>query len=331
MSNTSDKLTNLFIYESQMRSLYEIFAKKAQKEGFLLISNLFNNISILKKQYIKWIFHLLHNTKEDVQIDTNNSVDFKVIIDFGTTLENLATVVKQQDYECRELYPEVINTIKEDGITKILSKLKTIVEIKKKKYHRLASIQNIFELNILMKGNDLIIWICQGCGFEIAEDNLPDDFICPLCGHLKSYFEKQNLNIFNNHDNIWKCMECGEELMIDQIPDSWICDKCGSSKDYFKKKPAKEILSSFISDKKENIIWQCMECGEEVLMDNIPDSWNCIKCGRSKVYFKRKGVSYNKIGLELKNQEKAVWICKNCGHTVEFNLHNNWKCPLCDN
>ena len=34
------------------------------------------------------------------------------------------------------------------------------------------------------------IWRCRICGYEYVGEELPDDFICPLCKHPASDFEK---------------------------------------------------------------------------------------------------------------------------------------------
>ncbi|MCR5508165.1 MAG: flavin reductase [Lachnospiraceae bacterium] len=34
------------------------------------------------------------------------------------------------------------------------------------------------------------VWRCKICGYEYVGEELPDDFICPLCKHPKSDFEK---------------------------------------------------------------------------------------------------------------------------------------------
>jgi flavin reductase (DIM6/NTAB) family NADH-FMN oxidoreductase RutF/rubredoxin len=36
------------------------------------------------------------------------------------------------------------------------------------------------------------IWRCKICGYEYVGEELPDDFICPLCKHPASDFEKVN-------------------------------------------------------------------------------------------------------------------------------------------
>ena len=34
------------------------------------------------------------------------------------------------------------------------------------------------------------IWRCMICGYEYVGEELPDDFICPICKHPKADFEK---------------------------------------------------------------------------------------------------------------------------------------------
>ena len=38
------------------------------------------------------------------------------------------------------------------------------------------------------------IWVCSICGYEWEGDELPDDFICPVCKHPKADFEKYTVN-----------------------------------------------------------------------------------------------------------------------------------------
>ena len=33
-------------------------------------------------------------------------------------------------------------------------------------------------------------WVCEICGYVYEGDELPDDFVCPLCKHGAAYFEK---------------------------------------------------------------------------------------------------------------------------------------------
>ena len=35
-----------------------------------------------------------------------------------------------------------------------------------------------------------IVWRCKICGYEYVGEELPDDFLCPICKHPASDFEK---------------------------------------------------------------------------------------------------------------------------------------------
>ena len=38
----------------------------------------------------------------------------------------------------------------------------------------------------------------------------------------------------------------------------------------------------------EKVVFVCMQCGYEVEMDKLPDSWECPSCGHSRAYFRKK-------------------------------------------
>ena len=41
----------------------------------------------------------------------------------------------------------------------------------------------------IVSSQKIIGWRCKICGYEYMQENLPDDFTCPLCGHPKDDFE----------------------------------------------------------------------------------------------------------------------------------------------
>ena len=44
----------------------------------------------------------------------------------------------------------------------------------------------------IVKENGKTVWRCSVCGYEYEGDELPDDFVCPICKHGASDFEKVN-------------------------------------------------------------------------------------------------------------------------------------------
>jgi len=40
------------------------------------------------------------------------------------------------------------------------------------------------------------------------------------------------------------------------------------------------------------ILWICMECGFQVEMEGLPDSWECPSCGHNRAYFRKKSEDF---------------------------------------
>ena len=86
------------------------------------------------------------------------------------------------------------------------------------------------------------IWRCLICGYEYVGEELPEDFICPLCKHPASDFEKVTggaaavpAGVTENGKVIWRCTVCGYEYEGEDMPDDYVCPICGVGKDSFEK------------------------------------------------------------------------------------------------
>ena len=53
-----------------------------------------------------------------------------------------------------------------------------------------ALAQSVVYVGEKARENGQVVWRCMICGYEYVGEELPDDFICPLCKHPKSDFEK---------------------------------------------------------------------------------------------------------------------------------------------
>ena len=138
----------------------------------------------------------------------------------------------------------------------------------------------------------------------------------------KTHLEKDKITY-------WKCMSCGFEIGIDDLPIQFSCPSCGHNKSYFQKKTLQLIYNDILNQKKEISGWVCMECGYEVAMEELPQDWKCISCGRSKAYFKRKSIKSKEYMIKTSEIEKAHWICLECGNEEEIEMPIGWKCPKC--
>lgn len=88
------------------------------------------------------------------------------------------------------------------------------------------------------------VWRCVICGYEYIGDELPDDFICPICKHPASDFEKVTaaakddaVPVGKTADGktIWRCTICGYEYVGDELPEDFTCPICGVPASDFEK------------------------------------------------------------------------------------------------
>ncbi len=75
------------------------------------------------------------------------------------------------------------------------------------------------------------VWRCAVCGYEYEGEELPENFVCPICKHGKEEFEKSQPtenNILLTKENPtmkkWKCLICGEIVESETRPDK--CPLC---------------------------------------------------------------------------------------------------------
>ena len=85
------------------------------------------------------------------------------------------------------------------------------------------------------------VWRCKICGYEYVGEELPDDYICPLCKHPASDFEKvtdklEPVGTTDNGKTIWRCSVCGYEFVGDELPDDFVCPICSQPASVFEKK-----------------------------------------------------------------------------------------------
>lgn len=254
----------------------------------------------------------------------------------GTTSQNLESAIKGEDLEWQEIYPNFANIADEEGYPDIAKRLRDIALIKKNHSQRFQMLLKVVDDEILFKKGEINVWKCLECGFEVALDQLPNDWKCPTCGHLKSYFQRQVLklgideNTFKQKKRFgWVCMECGFEVASDELPDNYKCPSSGHPKSFFRRQALKLDKSDILLKSKEKVIWNCMECGDEVEIDELPEDWKCLSCGRSKAFFRRKALKHRDYDISFREREKVIWTCLECGNEEEIELPTDWKCSVC--
>lgn len=86
------------------------------------------------------------------------------------------------------------------------------------------------------------IWRCVICGYEYVGEELPEDYICPICKHPASDFEKVTpgekavlSGVTEGGEIIWRCSVCGYEYVGEELPEDFVCPICAQPASVFEK------------------------------------------------------------------------------------------------
>lgn len=171
----------MILGESEANEKYQLFAQKAQDEGFSGVALLFKALSAAERIHIKNHRSAL---KEEftVQVDSSDEVQ--------STLENLQNAVNGEYEETKKLYPQLMKGIKKElktleGKVANLS-LQWAMDAELKHYKLLKK-----ALNAVLGGTDLTlseIYICKVCGNLILPEEKAKE--CELCGHDTIFFKR---------------------------------------------------------------------------------------------------------------------------------------------
>ena len=107
-TRTERNLVIAYVAESTAYSRYTYYAQAADKEEYFPIGVVFNETAQNELRHAKVFFKLLEGGSVQVPVD----VDAGVI---GTTAENLATAIREEEMEGVELYTESAKVADEEG------------------------------------------------------------------------------------------------------------------------------------------------------------------------------------------------------------------------
>lgn len=182
-TRTATNLMQSFAGESQARMRYTYYASEAKKEGYVQISNIFEETANNEKEHAKRFFKFLNKDLlgEKVKI----TAEFPVV--WGDTLTNLKSAAQGENEEHTELYPEFARIAKEEGfdeISKVFIEVAEAEERHEKRFLKLA--ENIIN-NTVFEKNEVVEWKCNNCGYVHTGNKAPEK--CPACDHPQAHFE----------------------------------------------------------------------------------------------------------------------------------------------
>ena len=171
-SQTKRNLEAAFAGESMATNKYAYYASRAKKDGYVQISNIFNETAVNEKAHAK--------------------IWFKLVAGVGTTAENLEAAADGEHEEWTSMYPEFAKVAKEEGFTKIARLFEAVAKIESEHEERYRILLANIKDEKVFKKDEKIIWQCRNCGYVCESPQAPQ--VCPVCNHPQAYFEQLKKN-----------------------------------------------------------------------------------------------------------------------------------------
>lgn len=179
-TQTERNLMHSFAGESQARMRYTYFASAAKKEGFVQISQVFEETANQEKEHAKRFFKFL----EGGLVEVNAAFPAGVI---GTTAQNLEAAANGELEEWSEAYPEFARIAREEGFEEIALVWENVSVAERQHEKRYRDLLNNIKNNRVFEKSEPVVWRCLNCGFIIEGTQAPEK--CPACAHAQAYFE----------------------------------------------------------------------------------------------------------------------------------------------
>lgn len=179
-TQTEKNLMGAFAGESQARNRYTYFASQAKKEGYVQISNFFQETSDNEKEHAKRLFKFMKGGTAEITASFPAGV-------IGSTAENLKASAAGENYEHTTMYPAFARTADEEGFHVIADTMRAIAVAEKQHEKRYLALMDNINKERVFKKDKVVRWKCNNCGYIHEGPEAPDE--CPACAHPQAHFE----------------------------------------------------------------------------------------------------------------------------------------------
>lgn len=179
-TKTEINLLTAFAGESQARNRYTYFASKAKKDGFVLISSIFEETANHEKEHAKRLFKFLEGGEVEVTAGfPAGTID--------TTLMNLKNSAAGENHEYTVMYPGMAKVADDEGFSEIATVFRSIAVAEEYHEQRYLGMAKLVEADEFFKTAAKAVWRCRNCGYN--HEGVEPPHKCPACDHPQAHFE----------------------------------------------------------------------------------------------------------------------------------------------
>ncbi|WP_229423272.1 rubredoxin-like domain-containing protein [Massiliimalia timonensis] len=121
-------------------------------------------------------------------------------------------------------------------------------------------------------------YTCDVCGYVYEGEELPADFVCPVCGVEASHFEKEEAQAEAGRPTRYACEVCGYVYEGEELPADFVCPVCGVDSSHFEKQTPVIV-------RQQTKRYVCDVCGYVYEGDSLPEGYTCPVCGVDSTHF----------------------------------------------
>ena len=168
-TKTAKNLAIAFAGEAQAYTKYQYYASKAKKDGYVQISELFEETARNEKEHAKLWFKALHDGG------------------IPSTMQNLKDAADGENYEWADMYYTFAKEAREEGFEELAVLFDGVAAVEKHHEERYRALLKNVETAAVFAKSEVKVWECRNCGHIVVGTNAPE--ICPTCNHPQAYFE----------------------------------------------------------------------------------------------------------------------------------------------
>lgn len=184
-TRTEQNLLKSFAGESQARNRYSYYSAIAKKEGFVQISQIFEETANHEKEHAKRMFKFLEGGELEITATFPAGR-------MATTLECLKAAVGGESEEHTTMYPEFARIAEEEGFTDVARVFRTICVAEKYHEDRFKALIRNMEHDQVFRKDETVVWVCRNCGYNHKGTEALKE--CPACSHSQAHFEVMATN-----------------------------------------------------------------------------------------------------------------------------------------
>jgi rubrerythrin len=179
-SQTAKNLLLSFAGESQARNRYTYFSRQAIEDGYVQISDIFEETANQECEHALRFFKFFNGG----ELEITGSFPSGVI---KGTYDNLIAAADGEKFEHSELYPGFAKIAREEGFERAADTWDAISVSEKQHEKRYRELAGNLAADRVFKRNEERTWRCLNCGYVHVGDEAPDK--CPACVHPREFFE----------------------------------------------------------------------------------------------------------------------------------------------